>query len=269
MEATTLGINRTGAKVSPLGTAAMTDAADELTPAVPIDTAAAEAERLSYISESDTVGSIPPPASLKGVVKTGMAKLKGGHPSIFLDKVGERIAFERGGTRLYDALLVKYEAIAPLGTEVVPAAADVLALVPEGEKAMAPVSGESPLQTLLRIRNEELQHFHMLSACMEQLGGDPTAMTPCADVVATSTMGIMQVVTDPRTTFAQCLNAMLTAELADNAGWELLISLAEDAGETEIAGRFLGALSQEQEHLAVVKGWLTALVSQKAGTEAV
>jgi hypothetical protein len=104
---------------------------------------------------------------------------------------------------------------------------------------------------------------------MVQMGGDPTAMTPCADVVGTATMGIMQVVTDPRTTLAQSLNAMLSAELTDNAGWELLAALAEDAGETELAGRFLGALAQEQEHLAIVKGWLTQLVTTGAGTPAV
>ena len=62
---------------------------------------------------------------------------------------------------------------------------------------------------------------------------------------------------------------MLTAELTDNAGWELLIQLSEQAGESELAGRFLGALAQEQEHLAIVKGWLTLLVSKGAGTPAV
>ena len=47
----------------------------------------------------------------------------------------------------------------------------------------------------------------MLVQAMEQLGGDPTAQTPCADVTATASMGLIQVVTDPRTTLAQSLNA--------------------------------------------------------------
>lgn len=266
MEATTLGMNRTGAAVSPAGTAAMTQAADMLSPAVPIDTSGAEAERLVYINEAETVGSIPPPASVKGVVKTGMAKLKGGSPSIFMDKIGERIAFERGGTRLYDALITKYQAVEAQGEALPPA--DQLPPM-EGMVVPGSVKGEKPLQTLMRIRSEELQHFKMLGECMVKMGGDPTAMTPCADVTATSTMGIMQVVTDPRTTLAQSLNAMLTAELADNAGWELLAALAEDAGENDMAGRFLGALAQEQEHLAVVKGWVTQLVTEGAGSPAV
>lgn len=248
---------------------AMTEAADELTPAVPIDTAGLDAERITYINDAEAVGSIPPPASLKGVVKTGMAKMKGGQPSILMDKLGERIAFERSGTRLYEALIVKHQAVEAAGGEVLPRADEVLGMSLEGMSALAPIDGETPAETLLRIRNEELAHFRMLAAEMERMGGDPTAMTPCADVTATASMGLMQVVTDPRTTLAQCLNAILTAELTDNAGFELLISLAEDAGEAELAGKLLGALAQEQEHLAVVKGWLTALVSQAGGSRAV
>jgi rubrerythrin len=269
MEATTLGMNRTGTATSPAGAQAMTEAADMLSPAVPIDTAAADAERLNYISESETVGSIPPPASMKGVVKAGVAKLKGGEPSVFMDKIGERIAFERAGTRLYEALITKYQAVQGMGTEAL-LPADQLPM-PDGATvgSVGSVAGESPLQTLLRIRSEELAHFKMLGLAMEKMGGDPTAQTPCADVSATASMGILQVVTDPRTTLAQCLNAMLMAELTDNAGWELLVELAEDAGETDLAGQFLGALAQEQEHLAIVKGWLTMLVSKGAGTPAV
>jgi rubrerythrin len=268
MEATTIGMNRTGAALSPIDVKAMTEAADTLSPAVPIDTGAADAERLAYINDAESVGSIPPPASMKGVLKTGMAKLKGGTPSVFMDKIGERIAFERGGTRLYDALLTKYQAVQGMGQEVL-VPADQLPPLEATGGAPGSVPGETPLQTLQRIRNEELEHFKMLGLAMQKMGGDPTAQTPCADVQATASMGILQVVTDPRTTLAQCLNAMLTAELTDNAGWELLVQLAEDAGEAELAGQFLGALAQEQEHLAIVKGWLTLLVSRGAGTPAV
>ena len=70
----------------------------------------------------------------------------------------------------------------------------------------------------------------------------------------------MQVLNDPRTTLAQCLNAILTAELTDNAGWELLSSLADATGETDLTGQFLGALAQEQQHLLVIKNWLAAIV---------
>lgn len=37
--------------------------------------------------------------------------LKGDSPHILLDKLGERLAFERTGARLYDALITKCEAM--------------------------------------------------------------------------------------------------------------------------------------------------------------
>jgi len=269
MQATVPGLNRTGATASPQGTQAMTDAVNELTPPVPIDTGAMEAERLLYIDESDPVGSIPP---LVGAGARGKlpGKLRDGLSGVLMDKVGERIAFERGGVRLYEALLAKYEAASQRAGDVLPSASEVHEVAhAQGMAVLAPVEGESPAQTLRRIRSEELAHFRLLCEAMTQLGGDPTAQTPCADVTATASMGIMQVLTDPRTTLAQCLNAILTAELTDNAGWELLIQLAEHAGESELAGRFLGALAQEQEHLVTIKGWLATLVTHGGGTPAV
>ena len=267
MQATTPGMNRTGAVASPAGSQAMMQAADELTPPMPIDTSSSRAQRARYINESEPVGSIPIPASMKGMVKSGIAKLKGGNPSILLDKIGERVAFERGGTRLYDALLTKYEAVSEMDGGLLPTAEEAIAAA--GGDVASHLQGESALETMTRIRAEELQHFGLLCDAMTGLGGDPTAQTPCADVTATASMGLIQVVTDPRTTLAQSLNVMLTAELTDNAGWELLIQLADEAGEAELAGQFLAALSQEQEHLLVVKSWLATLVSTRAGTPAV
>jgi rubrerythrin len=226
-------------------------------------------QRIVYINEAEAVGSIPPPPTVKGMMKSGVAALSGSHPSIFMDKIGERIAFERGGTRIYDALIVKYNAVASSNPDALPPAPELLFDEDLQDDEFQIAEGESPAQTLARIRAEELSHFQMLCAAMETLGGDPTAQTPCADVIATASMGLMQVVTDPRTTLAQSLNAVLTAELTDNVGWELLIQLAEDAGETELTGQFLGALSQEQEHLMIVKAWVTALVSDGVGTPAV
>jgi rubrerythrin len=267
MEATTLGINRTGAAASPEGAEAMAQAVAVLSPPVDIDMSGSEAFHIAYITEAGAVGSIPPPPSLKGLLKSGVAKLMGDNPGVFMDKIGERLAFERGGTRLYEALITKYSALAERESEALMPAEEALASQDEIE--IKAVMGEAPLQTLERIRTEELEHFQMLVQAMERLGGDPTAQTPCADVTATASMGLIQVLTDPRTTLAQSLNAILTAELTDNAGWELLAQLAEEAGESELTGKFLGALSQEQEHLLVIKAWLATLVSEQAGSLAV
>lgn len=269
MEPTTLGQNRTGAAINPKDISRMIEAADELSPQVPISTAPIEAERLRHIAEADTIGSIPPPASLlKGSVKKGVALLNGVSPSLFMDKVGERLAFERTGTRLYDALISKYMTLAEAGGEELPALETLALEDEEGEPVLAR-AGETPLQTLRRIRSEEHGHFLMLCEVMTQLGGDPTAQTPSADVAATATLGVLQVITDPRTTLAQCLNAALVAELTDTASWELLSDLAVKAGQGELADRFTEAMAAEEQHLIAVRAWLRALTVDAAGTPAV
>jgi len=253
MEATTIGHNRTGTAMSPIDVKAMTEAADALSPAMPIDTTAMDAERMTYINDADAVGSIPPPASMKGMLKAGMAKIKGGAPSLFMDKIGERIAFERAGTRLYEALITKYEAVQGLGTEAL-SPADRL---PAADGAAAPgsVPGETPMQTLQRIRMEELQHFRMLCEAMQKMGGDPTAQTPSADVTGVESLGLVQVLNDPRTSLAQSLHALLTVELADRAGWETLIALAGEANQDDLVAGFTLALEDEHRHLVLVQGW--------------
>src|SRR5690606_35702483 len=85
MEPTTLGQNRTGAAVHARDVDRMLEAVEELSPQVPISTAPIEAERLRNIAEADTIGSIPPPASLvKGSVKKGKALLNGVSPSLLM-----------------------------------------------------------------------------------------------------------------------------------------------------------------------------------------
>ena len=255
MQPTTTGENRTGAATAEEGVRAMLDANERWAPPGPIDTSLAEADRGVYIIESDALGSVPPPVTIQGMLKSGFDKLTGERPEMLMDKIGERIAFERTGTRLYDALILKYEILAE--SDNAPALPNPLN---DGEEDVG--------ATLQRIRTEEQAHFLMLCEVMRSLGGDPTAQTPCADATATASMGIMQVVTDPRTTLAQSLNAMLIAELADNAGWELLVELAQEAGKTEMAEMFANAMAEEQEHLVTIKSWLTALVTASSTTVA-
>jgi rubrerythrin len=268
MQATTFGLNRTGADMSPRDTHTMASAADKASPERLILTPEMDMQRLADARDAESIGSVPPPLSLKGVVKAGMAVLEGGAPAVFIDKLGERLAFERSGTRLYDALIIKYQAARDTGNEVLPTAAEALKSSP-GAAVLVDVLQEDPLESLVRIRNEELAHFQMLCDCMKRMGGDPTAMTPCADVAGTATGGILQVVTDPRTTLAQALTAILSAELTDQAGWDLLELLARDVGQPDLATLFHGALEEEQAHVDIIRSWLAHLLSGEAGTVAV
>ena len=128
-----------------------------------------------------------------------------------------------------------------------------------GEESAGPT-----LEDIEHIGGEELEHFLMLNRTITEIGGDPTVQSPCADVIGVASMGIMQVLTDPRTSMAQCLQAMLMAELTDNAGWELLIRLADGLGYDDMKTEFESALKNEEEHLLKVRAWVSECVLDSA-----
>jgi rubrerythrin len=181
--------------------------------------------RLEYARDADPVGTLPEPQ------QSGMG-------GVLMDKLGERLAFERSGTRLYDALMVKCAADPSVGI---------------------------PAKDLKHIRDEEAMHFALVGAAIQALGGDPTAQTPSADVAGVEGMGLMQVVADPKTTVVQALHAILVAEMTDNAAWVELIELTTQVGNDDLVARFTKARDNEQEHLEKVQDWYKAATLAAAG----
>ena len=108
-EAPEIGRNRTGLQASPQLSKEMNDVVQPVA-AETADASPLNEVRLLYIREADPLGSIPPPATVKGAVKTAAKLLKGERPQAFIDKLAERLAYERGGTRLYDAVIAKFMA---------------------------------------------------------------------------------------------------------------------------------------------------------------
>jgi bacterioferritin (cytochrome b1) len=242
---TALGRNRTGMQMSPLQSEMLGEASgweDEKTPA-PTDELQPESLRLAelrreYIDDADALGSVPPPTTMKGAIKSGIGAVTGHRMQVLIDKVAERLAYERGGTRLYDAALVKVMAM-PAGTPV-------------------------NVERVRQIRNQEAEHADLLRQALITLGADPTAQTPCADLVGVQTMGLMQSVTDPRTTVAQTLSSLLAAELVDVASWEMLARLAVSCGQESLAQQFNQALEQEESHLETISRWYETLINSEA-----
>lgn len=226
-----IGMNRTGIQMSPIDSKAMTDVDPDLMQGIEGDDSPMAELRSPYILEADTLGSVPLPGTVTGMVSIGVQMLKGESPQVLLDKLGERLAFERTGTRLYDALIAKCEV-----------------LLDDTEISMT-------IEDLEDIREDEARHFLMVADAIDALGGDPTSQTPSADLCGVESMGLVQVLNDPRTNIAQSLHAIVTAELSDKAGWETLIALADEHGLTDIVTNFTVALNDEREHLALVQTW--------------
>lgn len=239
---TPLGLNRTGIQMSPIAGATMQEATANTLPTLGDGSSYLDV-RQAYADEADTLGSVPVPGTLSGMAHTGVDMITGKRPQVLIDKLGERLAFERGGTRLYDTLLVKCAGLdSPLPSDA--------------------------LADLQQFRDEEAQHMALVAEALVEIGADPTAQTPCADLVGVESMGLVQAMNDPRTNVLQALHVMLDAELVDNAAWEMLIELAEAAGHAKIAEKFAIAQQQEAVHLSRIRQLVSTLTFQDAGLTA-
>lgn len=226
-----MGINRTGIGTSPRLSGDMLEATREFHPSLGGDERQIAYVREDYAREVDPMGSVPPPPSLKGMAKAALQGLKAARPAQFIDKLGERLCFERSGVRIYEALLSKYDFTGGF-------------------------SGGPKRTELEQILLDEYEHFRTLEQAIKDLGGDPTVLTPSANFHATMSNGIVAAVVDPRTSFAQCLEAALVIELADNDCWDALVQLADQASQTDLVTKFEKAIRDERDHLMKVRSWL-------------
>jgi rubrerythrin len=239
---TDLGPNRTGIATSPDQAKAAVQAADDACAAPAPDGEELSKARADYARGAPPLGTMPPPASMKGAAKAVVEAIKGKSALAFLDLLGERLAFERTGTRLYDALLVKLEA------------ADSRPTGPTREQ-------------LEEIRDDEIRHFGLLRDAIEALGGDPTVVTPSADVVGVAGSGWVQALTDPRTTLTEALKVILSAELADSDAWETLVEVASGLDQEELVAQFREAAVEEESHLTRVRAWVMLAIAGQTGIE--
>ncbi len=231
--ATRQGMNRTGMQMSPKDSAELLEAPTRYPPTSQGDESALAAARQDHAREADALGTIPPPGTAKGLLKSGLQMLTGNRPQVLIDRIAERLAYERAGVRMYDAYLAKLRA--------------------------AGDGGPIPVEAVERIQAGELAHVHLLVDALERLGADPTAQTPCADLVGVQGMGFLQALTEPRTSVAQATATLLYVELADNDSWALLSHLARECGQDELAQRFDAGLREEEQHLALLREWTRQL----------
>jgi rubrerythrin len=233
--------NRTGMATSPIDGKDVVAQARTAAEQPDLEGAKLLAERVAFSRVAAPLGSVPRSVTARGVVRTVGSASRGKRPQVFIDLLAERLAFERTGTRLYEALLAKREAAEPYP---------------------GPARDE-----LERIRDEELRHIYLLTVALETLGADPTVMTPAADVASVLSGGFVQTVTDPRVTLTEALRVVQVVEMADNAGWLTLADMAARLGHDQLALQFQHALAEEEEHLARVTSWVSAAIEGQAGLE--
>lgn len=215
------GNNHTGVTMRPDDVAEMIQGTEEFGPTSSGGAEALAKVRIRMAQMSEPAATMPPS------VGVAVDRLP------LLDKLGARLQFERTGVRLYDALLSKYDAYGSF-------------------------AGGPSRQDLELIRTEELRHLGLVQNVIVSLGGDPTVVTPCANLQATVSKGVIDVLVDPRTNLIECLGAIIVAELADHESWEQLVPAIRLVGDKAVETSIREAERTEAEHLTKVRKWLAA-----------
>jgi bacterioferritin (cytochrome b1) len=165
------------------------------------------------------LGKLSPRWHMQELAKFDQAKV--------IDVLNERLVFERAGVKLYDRIL---EAIRASGDENV----------------------ARMLQEMEGHRSEEKEHEEWLEAQIRGLGGNAHAETEKSRLVTRESKGIEEVVMSGAP-LPHLLHALLAAELVDNAGWDLLVQLADEAGDREAKREFKRRLHEEEDHLLFIR----------------
>jgi bacterioferritin (cytochrome b1) len=145
-----------------------------------------------------------------------------------IDLLTERLTFERAGVKLYDRVL---EVMRASGNDE-----NVQRMVPEMQQH----------------RDEEKEHEEWLEEQIRALGGDAHAETEKSRLVTRESKGIEEVVMSDAK-LPHLLHALLAAELVDNAGWDLLVAIADEAGDRGARREFKKRLHEEEDHLLFVR----------------
>ena len=147
------------------------------------------------------------------------------------DKLCERLAVETGGVDIYRAAIEKIE-----------------------DRAVA--------ARLTRFMQDEADHRDLLDAYLTRLGvEDSDRQTPSARLARHEGEAYLGLVGEAETP-AQLLNILLTVELMDENGWEMIINLGRDLGDDELVRTLDAALQEEKEHLRGVRGMLAQMTRE-------
>jgi bacterioferritin (cytochrome b1) len=149
-----------------------------------------------------------------------------------IDVLNERLTFERASVKLYDSILANMRSTSN----------------PEIARMIGPMKEH---------RDQEKEHEEWLEAQIRSLGGDVHAKTEMSLLIETESAGLQRAVLSDKDLMHQ-LHGLLTAELVDNSGWELLLQLADDADDADARREFRRRLHEEEEHLIYVRRAVTA-----------
>jgi rubrerythrin len=122
------------------------------------------------------------------------------------------------------------------------------------EAAIAKLDDPTIVSRLKRFKQEEAEHRDLLAGYLDQLGVEDRD-TPSARLARHEGEAYLKLVAEAETP-AQVLNILLTIELMDESGWEMIIDIGRDIHDDAMVRTLNVALQEEKEHLRGVRGML-------------
>jgi bacterioferritin (cytochrome b1) len=153
-----------------------------------------------------------------------MKKLARKNPEKLVELLHERLTFERTSVKLYDRILTQMEASGDLQIR-------------------------GMLDTMRAYRDEEAEHQAWLEEQIQALGGDVNGESVMSRLVVEESRGIEQIILREDAEMHHLFHALMAAELVDNAGWDLLAALAEEADDDDALDGFALRQAEEEDHL--------------------
>lgn len=159
------------------------------------------------------------------------------NPEKVIELLSERLAYERSGIKLYDAILKKV-------------------------KRSRHTQLKKLVKELEEHRDQEVEHAEWCAENIRMLGGDPDARTERVMLVETEAQGIEQIILGDAP-LSQMFHALNMAELGDNAGWAQLVGIAEQCGDEKAKKELQKRLRHEEEHLRLTHRILGMFVREE------
>jgi bacterioferritin (cytochrome b1) len=125
------------------------------------------------------------------------------------------------------------------------------------------------LDQMTEHRDQEKEHEDWLEEQIRALGGDAHTQTQKGRLVEVESQGIEKVILDDRSALPDLFHALLAAELVDNAGWDLLVELADEADDSDAKRAFKKRLHEEEEHLLFVRRAVESFAAKEVLSEPV
>jgi bacterioferritin (cytochrome b1) len=167
-----------------------------------------------------------------------MRELSRYNAATLVDLLTARLCYERTAAQLYDRIIAKLRARQD---------PDMLVMIP----------------TLERHAEDEREHAQWLEDQIDDLidglGGDVQATSAMAELEARETRGITEIVYEEDGDTLHMFHALFAAELADHAGWDLLVQLADEAGDRTARRELRKRQLDEEAHLEFARRVIESL----------